>query len=153
MVETHPSVKEQVEQIRREVQLEGQSLATCETLQILCKDHGTFGQQFDRIKDIALQEGWRFSFLKDGSVRFSNIDGGETGDGLKDCATREHGSEASMFTDKSSVMNWWCPTCCEKISQPISFFLSPPCFCPHCKSNINMDGLHRVVAAEEADYA
>ncbi len=146
------SVKEQVDQIRREVRHHGETVATCETLRLLCEDQGTFSQQFARLRDIATQEGWRFVFGPDGSVRFSTLT--EKTEVLSKCAEVQNSdSSVTMFTNKASVMNWWCPTCTEKITEPISFFLSEPCRCLHCKAVMNMEGLLNVMEATRQDSA
>jgi hypothetical protein len=66
-----PLVKAQINQIRRNVQIDGESFATCEELRLLCPNEVTFTRQLDRVTQIAQQENWNFTFLTDGSVRFA----------------------------------------------------------------------------------
>ena len=58
-------------QIRRDVQTDGEGFATCQELQVLCPNEGTFTRQLGRVTQIAQQEGWNFAFLTDGSVCFA----------------------------------------------------------------------------------
>ena len=66
-----PLVRAQINQIRRNVQIDGESFATCDELRVLCPDEVTFSRQLDRVTQIAQQENWNFAFLTDGSVRFA----------------------------------------------------------------------------------
>jgi hypothetical protein len=70
-VRRQPLIKTQINQIRRNVQIDGESFATCEELQVLCPNDATFTRQLERVTEIAQQEGWNFAFLTDGSVRFA----------------------------------------------------------------------------------
>ena len=65
-----PQVKTQVEQIRRAIESDGECFVSCEELRVLCGDVA-YSNRFDHVSDIAQYEGWRFDFLKDGSVRFT----------------------------------------------------------------------------------
>ena len=66
-----PLIKTQINQIRRAVQIDGESFATCEELRVLCPNEGTFTRQLGRVTEIAQEQGWNFAFLTDGSVRFA----------------------------------------------------------------------------------
>lgn len=71
MLPPRPLFKVQINQIRRDVQTDGESFATCEELRVLCPNEGTFTGQLGRVTEIAQQQGWNFAFLTDGSVRFA----------------------------------------------------------------------------------
>jgi len=62
-------IEAQVETIRRHVQRDGETLVSCEELEVLCGGDSST-HQFDRVSNIAQQEGWMFEFQQDGSVRF-----------------------------------------------------------------------------------
>lgn len=66
-------MKEQVERIRAAVARDGASVVACKDLRVLCLDETTQMRQFQRVSDIAQQEGWSFAFLPDGSVRFAQL--------------------------------------------------------------------------------
>jgi hypothetical protein len=68
---SRPLVRTQINQIRRNVQIDGESFTTCEELRVLCPNEGTFTRQLSRVTEIAQREGWNFAFLTDGSVRFA----------------------------------------------------------------------------------
>jgi hypothetical protein len=72
-VEEGSPVKAQVEQIRRDVEKTGECVASSEDLRVLCVDEVAFTDQFDRVSDIAQQEGWTFAFQTNGSVRFAKL--------------------------------------------------------------------------------
>jgi hypothetical protein len=70
-ISIRPLVRTQINQIRHNVQIDGESFATCEELRVLCPNEGTFTRQLGRVTQIAQREGWNFAFLTDGSVRFA----------------------------------------------------------------------------------
>jgi hypothetical protein len=56
----------------------------------------------------------------------------------------------NMFgTDE--LIDWMCPKCGESFKRPESFFLTDPCYCPHCDERLNMTRLREVIAAYEKD--
>ena len=69
-----PTLKSQVERIRREVKDTGESIVGCEELRVLCADDVAVSDQWDAIAKIALNERWSFTFFPDGSVRFAPLD-------------------------------------------------------------------------------
>ena len=71
MLLSPPLLRTQIDQIRHDVQIDGESFATCEELRLLCPNEVTFTRQLDRVTQIAQQENWNFAFLTDGSVRFA----------------------------------------------------------------------------------
>ena len=44
-------------------------------LRVLCPDEMTVPEQFQRIAEIAEEEGWNFAFLPDGRVQFARLCG------------------------------------------------------------------------------
>jgi hypothetical protein len=68
-----PTLKSQIETMRREVQESGESVVRCEELRVLCADVVLVSNQWDAIAKIAINEGWSFTFFPDGSVRFAKL--------------------------------------------------------------------------------
>lgn len=61
----------QVAKIRREVEQNGGSTVSCEDLRYLCPEEFTAHEQFMHIATIAQRNGWSFTFLPGGDVRFA----------------------------------------------------------------------------------
>jgi hypothetical protein len=67
-------VKDQVERIRSEIDLRGESTVESDDLRMLCLGEAIPSEQFNRVSDIAQQENWSFAFFKDGTVRFAKLE-------------------------------------------------------------------------------
>ncbi|PZR74468.1 MAG: hypothetical protein DLM73_07865 [Chthoniobacterales bacterium] len=52
-------------------------------------------------------------------------------------------------TASDELMDWWCPKCGEPMEKPVSFFLSTPCLCPYCASEMDMRVLRKTLTAFE----
>ena len=68
-----PTLKAQVETIRREVDECGESIVRCDELRILCEDVVLSSNNWEAIAKIAINEGWSFTYFPDGSVRFAKL--------------------------------------------------------------------------------
>jgi hypothetical protein len=68
-----PTLKSQVERIRHEIQEYGESIVGCEELRVLCVNEASESGQWNVIAQIAISEGWSFTFFPDGSVRFAKF--------------------------------------------------------------------------------
>jgi len=62
----------QVATIRAEIQANGESIANCAKLLLLCREVATSGQ-WEEIAKIAIREKWSFTFFPDGDVRFAAL--------------------------------------------------------------------------------
>lgn len=62
-----------VDQIRRDVERDGESCATGEELGVLCLDEVLYSAQFAYLTKIAQHEGWSFTFMPDHSVCFTKL--------------------------------------------------------------------------------
>jgi hypothetical protein len=62
----------QVATIREEILADGESVANCAKLLVLCPDVSISGQ-WGEIAKIAIVERWSFSFFPNGDVRFANL--------------------------------------------------------------------------------
>ena len=62
----------QVVIIRDEILSQGESIASCGKLLLLCPDVAISGQ-WGEIAKIAIVEKWSFSFFPNGDVRFANL--------------------------------------------------------------------------------
>lgn len=62
----------QVATIRAEIQANGESIANCAKLLLLCPEVAISGQ-WDEIAKIAISEKWSFTFFPDGDVRFAAL--------------------------------------------------------------------------------
>ena len=58
--------------IRDEILSQGESIASCGKLLLLCPDVAISGQ-WGEIAKIAIVEKWSFSFFPNGDVRFANL--------------------------------------------------------------------------------
>ncbi len=67
------TLKSQVENVRHEIHECGESVVGCEELRVLCPDEVLTSNQWDAIAKIAISEGWSFTYLPDGSVRFAKL--------------------------------------------------------------------------------
>jgi hypothetical protein len=65
-------IEAQLVAIRAAVSRDGGATVGCEELRLLCPDHMSVPEQFQRIAEIAQREGWSFAFLADGGVRFGS---------------------------------------------------------------------------------
>ena len=65
-------LNEQLATIRAEILAQGESIATCGTLILLCP-HVAISGQWSEIAKIAIAEKWSFSFFPNGDVRFANL--------------------------------------------------------------------------------
>jgi hypothetical protein len=65
------AIAAQVAKIRLEVEQQGGSTVACEDLRYLCPEEFTAHEQFMHIATIAQRNGWSFTFLPGGSVRFA----------------------------------------------------------------------------------
>lgn len=63
-------VEAQLSAIRAAVVRTGSATVGCEELTLLCPNHMTVPEQFQRIAEIAEREAWKFAFLIGGAVRF-----------------------------------------------------------------------------------
>jgi hypothetical protein len=70
---SHLGIGSQVDKIRAEILLHGESLVGCEELSLLCLGGVSDAQQLNGIAQIAEWERWTFEYLPDGSVRFSTL--------------------------------------------------------------------------------
>lgn len=68
----YPDIAAQVEKIRSEIQLHGESRVGCDELLVLCPN-ASESQELNGIAQIAEWERWTFEYLPDGSVRFTNL--------------------------------------------------------------------------------
>ena len=71
-IELETAFAEELSRIRAEVGRDGGTTVGCEQLRILCPGPMSPAQQFMRIAQIAQKEGWSFSFLSNGTVRFGS---------------------------------------------------------------------------------
>ena len=62
-------LKAELDAIRSNVCRTGGALIECEQLRRLCPDHMSVPEQFRRIAELAANQGCRFAFLPDGTVR------------------------------------------------------------------------------------
>jgi hypothetical protein len=62
----------QVDKIRSEIRLHGETCVGCDELRVLCPS-ASQSQELNGIAQIAEWEGWTFEYQPDGSVRFSNL--------------------------------------------------------------------------------
>jgi len=65
-------VNTQVAVIRDEIRLHGESIADCAKLLVLCPEVAVSGQ-WGEIAQIAIREGWSFTFFPNGDVRFAPL--------------------------------------------------------------------------------
>ena len=59
--------------MRREIQENGESIVGCEELRVLCDDVVLPSNQWEAVAQIAIIEGWSFTFFPDCSVRFARL--------------------------------------------------------------------------------
>ena len=59
--------------MRHEVDQYGESIVRSDELRVLCADVVLPGNQWDAIAEIAISEGWSFTYFPDGSVRFAKL--------------------------------------------------------------------------------
>jgi hypothetical protein len=69
----HLGIGAQVDKIRAEIRLRGESRVGCDELSLLCRNEVSDAKQLSGISEIAEWERWTFEYLPDGSVRFSNL--------------------------------------------------------------------------------
>ena len=62
----------QLAAIREEIRIQGESIANCGKLLVLCPDVAISGQ-WGEIAKIAIDEHWSFTFLPNGDVRFAPL--------------------------------------------------------------------------------
>ena len=62
----------QVATIRNEIRTDGESIANCVRLLVLCPDVSESGQ-WGEIAKIAIKENWSFMFFPNGDVRFAQL--------------------------------------------------------------------------------
>jgi hypothetical protein len=68
-----PTLKSQVEIVRREIQEYGESVVGCAELRVLCPDEVPASTQWNAIARIAESENWSFTYCPDGSVSFAKL--------------------------------------------------------------------------------
>lgn len=62
----------QIATIRAEIEAQGESIANCAKLFVLCPDVAISGQ-WGEIAKIAISENWSFTFFPNGDVRFASL--------------------------------------------------------------------------------
>ena len=73
MQHERPTLKSQVEKIRKEIQEYGESIVGCDALRVLCLDEIAQSGQWEAIAKISIIEGWSFTFFPNGSIRFAKF--------------------------------------------------------------------------------
>jgi len=68
-----PPLKSQIDRIRQEIEECGESIVTCEKLNVLCPNTELPSGVWDAVARIAADEGWSFTFLPDRSVCFAKL--------------------------------------------------------------------------------
>jgi hypothetical protein len=68
-----PTLKSQIEMVRREIQEFGECVVACAELRVLCPDEVPAITQWNAIARIAKSENWSFTYCPDGSVSFAKL--------------------------------------------------------------------------------
>jgi hypothetical protein len=72
-VQKRATLERQIEMIRREIAETGESIVGCEELRVLCPDEVPPGIQWNAVANIAMSEGWSFTYFPNGNVAFANL--------------------------------------------------------------------------------
>jgi hypothetical protein len=72
-VQERSVLKSQIETLRRDVQVRGECIVRYDELSALCAHAIPPRNQWEEIAKIAIDEGWRFTFFPDRSVRFARL--------------------------------------------------------------------------------
>lgn len=65
----HPRIQE----MRSEIEQSGESLLEAGELSLLCQDESSEDYRWKTIAEIAINEGWSFTFFPDDSIRFAKL--------------------------------------------------------------------------------
>ena len=67
------AVDPRVQRMRAEIEQSGETLLEPGELNLLCRDEVLDRDQWKTVAEIALNEGWSFTFFPDDSVRFAKL--------------------------------------------------------------------------------
>lgn len=59
--------------MRAEIERSGETMLDPDELNLLCRGEILDGDQWKRVAEIAVNEGWSFTFFPDDSVRFAKL--------------------------------------------------------------------------------
>jgi hypothetical protein len=65
------TLESQIERMRRDVEIRGECIVRYDELRALCANAFPPRNQWEEIAKIAIDEGWRFTFFPNNSVRFA----------------------------------------------------------------------------------
>ena len=67
------AVDPRIQRMRSEIEQSGETLLEAGEINLLCRNEISGDRRWNMIVDLAIKEGWSFTFLPDDSVRFAKL--------------------------------------------------------------------------------